>query len=89
MNIKIIMSFEVADFADFKSGFEKGRPYREEAGISESEAYQNIDSPNSVWVIVTATSKEAFVEFFASDAQKERMKNAGIISPPIITFLKG
>ena len=88
MNIKIIMSFEVADFADFKSGFEKGRPYREEAGISESEAYQNIDSPKNAWIIGTATSKEAFLSFFSSDAQKERMKNAGIISPPTITFLE-
>ena len=89
MGIKIIISFEVADFADFKSVFQKGRPYREEAGISESEAYRNIDSPNSVWVIGTATSKEAFMDFFASDAQKERMKDAGVISPPTITFLKG
>lgn len=89
MGIKIINSFEVADFADFKSVFQKGRPYREEAGISESEAYRNIDSPNSVWVIGTATSKEAFMDFFASDAQKERMKDAGVISPPTITFLKG
>ena len=89
MSIKIIMSFEVAEFANFKAGFENGRPYREEAGICDSEAYQSIDSPNNVWVIGTATSKEAFLEFFASDAQKERMKNAGIISPPTITFLKG
>ena len=89
MGIKIIISFEVADFADFKSVFQKGRPYREEAGISESEAYRNIDSPNSVWVIGTATSKEAFMDFFASDAQKERMKDAGVISHPTITFLKG
>ena len=88
MSIKVIISLEVADYASFKSGFEQGRPYREEAGISESDAYRNIDSPNDVWVIGTATSKEAFLEFFASDAQKERMKNAGIISSPTITFLE-
>ena len=75
------------DYASFKSRFEQGRPYREEAGIS-AEAYRNIDSPNNVWVIGTATSKEAFRGFFASDAQKERMKNAGVISPPTVTFME-
>lgn len=88
MTIKVIVSFEVRDFDDFKAGFEQARPHREEAGISESEAYRNLDSSNNVWVIGTATSKEAFLGFFASDAQKERMKNAGIISPPTITFLE-
>ena len=75
------------DYASFKSRFEQGRPHREEAGIS-AEAYRNIDSPNNVWVIGTATSKEAFRGFFASDAQKERMKNAGVISPPTVTFME-
>ena len=88
MSIKVIISFEVADFIGFKSVFEQLRSYREEAGISESEAYQSIDSPNSVWVIATATSKETFLEFFAADAQKERMKYAGVNSPPTITFLE-
>ena len=88
MSVKVILSMEVTDFTGFKSGFDQGRPYREEAGISESEAYQNIDSPKNAWIIGTATSKEAFLSFFSSDAQKERMKNAGIISSPTITFLE-
>jgi len=89
MSVKVIVSVDVADFTAFKSVFETGRSAREEAGIPESEAYQNIDSPNNVWVIGTATSKEAFLAMFASDAQKERMKNAGVISAPTITFLEG
>ena len=89
MSVKVIVSVNVADFADFKSGFEKGRSAREEAGISESEAYQNMDAPNNVWVIGTATSKEAILEFFASAAQTERMKGAGVISAPTITILEG
>ncbi|MCL0031557.1 hypothetical protein M1N55_05960 [Dehalococcoidia bacterium] len=89
MSVKIIVSLEVENFDHFKSVFEKGRPYREQAGISESDAYRNIDSPKSAYVIGTATSKEVFIEFFTSDAQKERMKNAGSkpAGPPI--FLEG
>ena len=60
MSVKVIVSVGVADFTDFKSGFDQGRPQCEEAGISESEAYQNMDSLNNLWVIGMATSKEAF-----------------------------
>ena len=88
MSVKVIVSVDVEDFTAFKSVFEKGRSAREEAGILESEAYQNVDLPNNVWVIGTATSKEAILRLFASDAQAERMKNAGVISAPTITILE-
>ena len=89
MSIKVIISMEVADYDNFQSVFGQARPDREEAGISESEAYRNIDSPSNVWVIATATSKEAFLAFLTANAQKERMKKAGVISPPTITFVEG
>jgi hypothetical protein len=88
MSVKVIVSLDVADFRNFKSRFDNGRSAREDAGISESEAYQNMDLPNNVWVIGTATSKEAILEFFASAAQTERMKGAGVISAPTITILE-
>jgi hypothetical protein len=47
-----------------------------------------MDSPNNVWVIGTVTSKEAFWAFMTSDAQKERMKTAGVVSPPTVTLLE-
>ena len=53
--MKVVISLEVAGFATFKSGFEQGRAYREEAGITESDAYRNMDSPNHAWGIGTAT----------------------------------
>ena len=60
MSIKVIISFEVADYTSFKSVFEQARSYREEAGISQSEAYRNTESSNNVWVIGTATFTESF-----------------------------
>ena len=77
----------MAGCAEWKSIFERSRPRREAAGISESEAFRNADSPNNVWVIGVATSKDAVVEFFASVDQKELMKKAGVISALTITLL--
>ena len=87
MSIKVIVSFEVEDFDKFKSGFDTGGNARTEAGIM-LEAFKNMDAPNNVWVIGTAPSKEAFAAFFSAPAAQERMRNAGVISPPTITLLE-
>lgn len=88
MSVKVVISLEVANFATFKSVFEQAKSHREDAGFTESDAYRNMDSPSNAWVIGTVTSKDAFWAFITSDAQKERMKSAGVVSPPTITLLE-
>jgi len=87
MSIKILISFEVRDFSEMKSVFDAAADARTEAGIV-AEAYRNMDAPNNAWVIGTAPSKEAFTAFFSAPAAQERMRNAGVISPPTIIFLE-
>ena len=87
MSITVIISFEVEDFDKLKSVFDAAEKFRTEAGITAA-AYKNMDAPNNVRIICTATSKEAFTAFFSSPAQKERMRNAGVISPPTVTLLE-
>jgi hypothetical protein len=87
MSIKIVISFEVESFDKMQSVFNAAENARTEAGIA-AEIYRNIDATNNAWVIITAPSREAFTAFFSSPAQRERMRNAGVISPPIVTFLE-
>ena len=87
MSIKILISLEVRDFSEMKSVFDAAADARTEAGIA-AEAYRNIDAPNNAWVIGTAPSKEAFTAFFSAPAAQERMRNAGVVSAPTITFLE-
>ena len=87
MSIKIVVSFDVADVDSFLAGFATGVHARNESGIT-AEAFANIDDPNNIVVIGTAPSKEAFTKFFATSAAQDRMKNAGVSSPPNITFLE-
>ena len=87
MSITIIVSFNVEDFDKWKSEFDSGESSRTEAGLTTT-AYRKIDALNNVWVIGTATSKEAFIAYFSAPAQQERMKNGGVVSPPTITFLE-
>ena len=48
MGIKVVVACEVEDVANFKSVFELGRVRREEAGIYNSEVYQDIDLKNNI-----------------------------------------
>ena len=87
MSVKIIVSFDVVDVDSFMSGFSTGVHARNESGIT-AEAFSNMDTPNNIVVIATAPSKEAFTKFFTAPAAQDRMKNAGISTPPNITFLE-
>ncbi len=85
MSIKVIVSFQAEEFDTFKSRFDTGGNAPTETGVT-AEAFKNMDAPNNVWVIGTAPSKEAFAAFFSAPTAQERMRNAGVISAPTITF---
>ncbi len=87
MRITVIISAQVSDFDQWKSKFDKLEEQRLEAGISV-RAYRNPDDTNASYVIGTAPSKEAFVEFFASP-ERQAIQDSGVItSKPEITFLE-
>jgi hypothetical protein len=87
MSVKIIVSMDIEDFDSWSAGFNAGSDSRKEAGI-EAEAYKNLDNPNNAVAIGTASSKEAFLAYFATPEQAERMQSAGVVSQPVITFLE-
>ena len=62
MTITVIISVQVSDFDQWKSKFANLEEQRLEAGI-RVRAYSKPDDPNASYVIGTAPSKEAFVEF--------------------------
>ena len=87
MSITVIISAQVSDFDQWKSKFDKLEEQRLEAGISV-RAYRNPDDTNASYVIGTAPSKEAFVEFFTSP-ERQAIQDSGVItSKPEITFLE-
>ena len=87
MTITVIISVQVSDFDQWKSKFDNLEEQRLEAGIS-ARAYRKPDDPNASYVIGTAPSKEAFVEFFASP-ERQAIQDSGVItSKPEITFLE-
>ena len=87
MSITVIISAQVSDFDQWKSKFDNLEEQRFVAGISV-RAYRKPDDPNASYVIGTAPSKEAFIEFFTSP-ERQAIQDSGVItSKPEITFLE-
>ena len=88
MGIKVIVSMEVENFDSFSKAFNSEGPQtaRKTAGIV-AKAHKNLDSLTNAVVIGTVDSKEAFQAFFSSPEQADRMKTAGVVSKPAVTFL--
>jgi len=87
MSVKVIVSFEVEDWDNFKSKFDSFEPFRTEANIT-ANAYKQVGTADMVYIIGDAPSIEAFQAFSGSDAQAERMKSAGVKSAPNVVVLE-
>ena len=89
MGIKVIVSLDVKDFDSFSKVFNSEGPNnaRKEVGLI-AEAHRNLDNPTNAVVIGTVPSREAFLGFIATPEQAERMKSAGVVSKPDVTFLE-
>jgi hypothetical protein len=89
MSIKVIVSMDVKDFDSFSKVFNSEGPKnaRKEVGLI-AEAHRNLDNPTNAVIIGTAPSKEAFLGFLTTPEQADRMKSAGVVSKPTVTFLE-
>ena len=89
MNIKVIVSMDVKDFDSFSKVFNSEGPKnaRKEVGLI-AEAHRNLDNPTNAVIIGTVPSKEAFLGFLTTPEQADRMKSAGVVSKPTVTFLE-
>ena len=87
MSITVIISTQVSDFDQWESKFDNLEEKRLAGGIS-SRACRKSEDQNASYVIGTASSKEAFVEFFTSP-ERQAIQDSGVItSKPEITFLE-
>ena len=89
MSIKVIVSMDVKDFDSFSKVFNSEGPKnaRKEVGLI-AEAHRNLDNPTNAVIIGTVPSKEAFLGFLTTPEQADRMKSAGVVSKPTVTFLE-
>jgi hypothetical protein len=84
---KLLVHHKVQDYSAWRKIFDEDDQRREEYGSTGVQVLKSANDPNDLTVIMDYPSVDAAKAFATSDALKEKMKDAGVISQPQITFL--
>ena len=84
---KLLVHHKVQDYSAWRKIFDDDDQRRKEYGSTGFQILQSASDPNDITVIMDWPSVDAARAFATSDALKEKMKNAGVISQPEMTFL--
>jgi len=84
---KLLVHHKVQDYSAWRKLFDEDDARRKEYGSTGFQVLKSASDPNDLTVIMDWTSVDGAKAFATSDALKEKMKNAGVISQPEVTFL--
>ncbi len=85
--ITVIMQHEVKDFAQWKVIFDDDESNRAKAGIKQLGLYTSVKNPNDVTMIFEISEVGVIDSFMNDPRLQETMKNAGVISVPVVSVL--
>lgn len=80
--VTVILSHEVADFSQWKKGFDAGEDFRVSMGVSTIGVYTSVDNENHVSIITEFPSVDAVSAMMSSPELQASMKEAGVIGKP-------
>ncbi len=82
-----LVNIKTGDFEKWKAGFEAAAGLRQSYGSKGVRAFRNADKPDEILVLGEYESMEKMKQMFASQEFREAAKNAGLSTPPTVTFL--
>lgn len=84
---KLLVHHKVQDYSAWRQIFDEDEQRRKEYGSTGFQVFKSASDPNDLTVTIDWPSVDAAKAFATSDALKEKMKNAGVVSQPEMTFL--
>ena len=84
----LLVRHRVADFASWKTSYEKHRSARAAAGLKEKEVLHDLDDPNQVVLLFEVSDVQKAKEFSESTSLRGAMRDAGVTDKPDIYFLQ-
>jgi hypothetical protein len=84
---KLLVHHKVQDYSAWRKIFDDDDQRRKEYGSTGFQVLKSASDPNDLTIIMDWPSVDAAQSFATSDALKEKMKDAGVISQPEILFL--
>lgn len=85
--ITVIMQHEVKDLAQWKGIYDADESHRAKAGIKQLGLYTSVKNPNDVTMIFEISDVGVIDSFMKDPRLQETMKNAGVISAPVVSIL--
>ena len=78
----IFARHRVADYEAWRPVYDDDVGRRDAAGLQQIGVYRDADDPNMVLMVWEADDTEGFIDMLGSEELKEKMQEAGVISPP-------
>ncbi len=85
--VKVILTHEVKNVAEWKKGFDAGEAMRAEAGVKTLGVYTSVHNPNHVTITTEFPSLEAVNGFMSNPELKAGMEKAGVVGAPEVKIL--
>jgi quinol monooxygenase YgiN len=82
--LTVIFQHEVTDFKEWRKAFDADEPNRAKAGLQSIGLFTSVHNPNDVTFIFEAPNAEILDAMMANPDFQATMKNAGVISVPVV-----
>ena len=87
--IQVLTQSEVRDFDRFWEVFQtRGHELRKRYGSSRARVFREDGNPNSIRILYEWKSREAFLRCLEDPEVRLAMEEAGLLAPPLFTFLE-
>jgi hypothetical protein len=74
----IVVRNRVADYAQWKDGWDQGAASRRDSGVKSEQLFRNPGEPNEVVLLLEYESMEQARRFAASDVLREALKESSL-----------
>lgn len=84
----LIISHRVKSYDQWRIAFEAHRPARQKAGLTDRRLWRSIDDPDRITILMDAEDVGRARAFAESEDLKNIMREAGVVSEPVASFLE-
>ena len=83
----LLVIHKVADFTNWKMGYDDSLAARQQAGLKEMYLLRNVDDPNEIILLQEVEDLQKAKDFVRSPDLQERMQQSGVMGEPKRYFL--
>jgi hypothetical protein len=85
---KMVVSFEVRDYAAWRPVFDAAAPQREAEGLTNPRIYRDADRPQAVLVLFEVADRSRARHWLRSGTLRSLWERAGVVGQPQSSFLR-